>query len=107
VDDDPEPIEKLKGLVDLHHLFFKPLAPGEMVTIEGEVAREAQRILTWAGFYEGPVNGEFDEASRQAMNALIGNENFEERYDEGQGLISSQVMEVLTAKFAPEQTTLG
>jgi hypothetical protein len=30
---------------------------------------------------------------------LIGNENFEERFDEEKGLISSQVMDVLRGKF--------
>jgi uncharacterized Ntn-hydrolase superfamily protein len=99
VDDDPAPIERLQALVDLHHLFFKPLAPGEMVAIEGKLAREAQQILTWAGYYDGPISGEYDLPTRKAMRALIGNENFEERFDEGKGLISGQVMEVLRQKF--------
>jgi uncharacterized Ntn-hydrolase superfamily protein len=99
VDDDPEPIERLQALVDLHHLFFKPPAPGEMVPIEGELAREVQRILRWGGYYDGPLSGEYDAATRRAMVALIGNENFEERFDEEKGLISSQVMEVLRVKF--------
>ena len=99
VDDDPAPIERLKGLVDLHHLFFKPPTPGEMVPIEGEVAREVQRILGWAGFYDGPVSGEYDEATRQALSALVGNENFEERFDEEGGLISREVMAVFRDKF--------
>jgi uncharacterized Ntn-hydrolase superfamily protein len=99
VDDDPAPIERLRALVDLHHLFFKPLAPGEMVVIEGGLAREAQQILHWAGYYDGPITGEYDTATRKAMSSLIGNENFEERFDEEKGLISSQVMDVLRQKF--------
>jgi len=99
VDDDPAPIERLRGLVDLHHLFFKPPAPGEMAPIEGELAREVQQILRWAGFYEGPVNGEYDSATRHALSALVGNENFEERFDEEQGLISREVMAVFRSKF--------
>ncbi len=99
VDDDPLPIERLKALVDLHHLFFKPPAPGEMVTIEGDLAREVQQILIWAGYYDGPKTGAYDEATRKALRALIGNENFEERFDEEQGLISGQVMGVLRQKF--------
>ena len=99
VDDDPAPIERLRALVDLHHLFFKPLAPGEMVVIEGELAREAQQILHWAGYYDGSITGEYDTATRKAMSSLIGNENFEERFDEEKGLISSQVMDVLRQKF--------
>jgi uncharacterized Ntn-hydrolase superfamily protein len=100
VDDDPAPIERLQALVDLHHLFFKPLAPGEMVAIEGELARETQHILQWAGYYDGPITGEYDAPTRKAMSTLIGNENFEERFDEEKGLISSQVMDVLRQKFS-------
>lgn len=99
IDDDPAPIERLQALVDLHHLFFKPPAPGEMIAIEGELARDAQRILQWAGYYDGPITGEYDPPTQKAMRALIGDENFEERFDEGKGLISSQVMDVLRQKF--------
>jgi uncharacterized Ntn-hydrolase superfamily protein len=101
VDDDPAPIERLKALVDLHHLFFKPPTPGEMVAIEGELARQMQQVLGWAGFYDGPVTGDYDAPTRTAMRALIGNENFEERFDEEQGLISRQVIDILRDKFAP------
>ncbi len=101
VDDDPLPIERLLALVDLHHLFFKPPAPREMVSIEGDLVREVQQILIWAGYYDGTRTGDYDEATRRALRALIGNENFEERFDEEQGLISAQVMDVLRQKFAP------
>ncbi len=100
VDDDPEPIERLKALVDLHHLFFKPPAPGEMIAIEGDLAREVQHILQWARYYDGPITGEYDAPTRKALSALIGNENFEERFDEEKGLISRQVMDVFRLKFA-------
>jgi uncharacterized Ntn-hydrolase superfamily protein len=100
VDDDPEPIERLKALVDLHHLFFKPPAPGEMIAIEGELAREVQQILQWARYYDGPITGKYDASTRKALTNLIGNENFEERFDEEKGLISRQVMDVFREKFA-------
>lgn len=103
VDDDPAPIERLKALVDLHHLYFKPPAPGEMVAIEGELAREVQRILQRAGYYDGLVTGTYDPATRKALTELIGTENFEERFDEAGGLISSQVMDILRQKFAPDK----
>ncbi|MGQ9599963.1 MAG: DUF1028 domain-containing protein [Anaerolineae bacterium] len=99
VDDDPEPIERLKALVDLHHLFFKPPAPGEMVPVEGELAREIQQILRWAGYYDGPLSGEYDAPTRKALSTLIGDENFEERFDEERGLISQAVMDILREKF--------
>lgn len=99
VDDDPAPIERLKALVDLHHLFFKPPAPGEMVAIEGEVVRQVQRILRWADYFDGPVTGAYDAATRRALRDLIGNENFEERFDKERGLISRQVLDVLRVRF--------
>lgn len=99
VDDDPEPIERLKALVDLHHLFFKPPEPGEMVPVEGERAREVQQILRWAGYYDGPLTGDYDAATQKALRDLVGNENFEERFDEEQGLISRQVLDILWRKF--------
>jgi uncharacterized Ntn-hydrolase superfamily protein len=100
VDEDPEPIGRLQALVDLHHLFFRPPAESEMVAIEGETAREIQRILQWAGYYDGPVSSEYDAVTREALTTLIGNENFEERYDEENGLISKQVVDILQRKFA-------
>jgi uncharacterized Ntn-hydrolase superfamily protein len=101
VDDDPAPIERLQAIVDLHHLFFKPPAPGEMVAIEGELAREVQKILRWAGYYDGPMTGRYDAPTKHALNSLVGNENFEERFDEGEGLISQQVLDLFRRKFSP------
>jgi uncharacterized Ntn-hydrolase superfamily protein len=99
VDDDAAPIARLQVLVDLHHLYFKPPAPGEMVAIEGGLAGEVQRIVQWAGFYDGPLTGEYDASTQKALRDLIGNENFEERFDEEGGRISRQVMDILREKF--------
>ncbi|NOZ06956.1 MAG: DUF1028 domain-containing protein [Chloroflexi bacterium] len=101
VDDDPQPIERLKALLELHHLFFGTPGPGELVKIEGEVARDVQQILRWAGYYSGPATGAYDAPTRQALIALIGNENFEERFNEEEGLISKKVVDVLRKKFGP------
>ena len=99
VDDDPQPVDRLKALVDLHHLFFKPPAPGEMAQIDGDLARQLQQILRWASYYDGPISGEYDARTRTALSSLIGNENFEERFDEEKGLISRQVVDILRHKF--------
>ena len=70
-----------------------------MAEIEGDLARELQQILSWAGYYDGLITGEYDARTRVALAALIGNENFEERFDEKKGLISRQVMDLLRLKF--------
>jgi uncharacterized Ntn-hydrolase superfamily protein len=101
VDDDPAPIQRLQAIVDLHLLFFKSPAPGEMVTIEGDLAREVQKILRWAGYYEGPMTGRYDVPTKQALSSLVGNESFEERFDEGEGLISQQVLDLFRRKSSP------
>jgi uncharacterized Ntn-hydrolase superfamily protein len=101
VDDHEAPIGRLQALVDLHHLFFRPPAPGEMVAIEGDVARDVQQILRWAGYYDGPITGSYDAPTRKALTTLIGNENFEERFDEAGGTISGQVLAVLRSRFNP------
>jgi len=99
VDDDSQPVDRLKVLVDLHHLFFKPPTPSEMAEIEGDLGRELQQILHWAGYYDGLITGEYDARTRAALSSLIGNENFEERFDEEKGLISHQVIDLLRLKF--------
>jgi hypothetical protein len=69
-----------------------------MIAIEGKLAREAQQILQWAGYYDGPITGEYDTPTRKALSNLIGNENLS--FDEEKGLISRQVMDVFRLKFA-------
>jgi hypothetical protein len=60
-----------------------------------------QQILRWAGTYTGPVTGDYDAATRTALRTLVGNENFEERFDEESGSISRQVLDVFRRKFTP------
>ncbi len=57
------------------------------------------KILRWAGYYDGPLTGEYDAATRKALSTLIGDENFEERFDEEKGLISQAVVDILREKF--------
>jgi uncharacterized Ntn-hydrolase superfamily protein len=99
VDDHPEPIEKLGELVGMHHLFFGQVDPNNVVDLE-EVAKELQAIATRTGHYLGPVNGDFDEASRKALRALVGSENLEERWDGSGDTIDKQVLEFLRNKFS-------
>jgi uncharacterized Ntn-hydrolase superfamily protein len=101
VDDDPAPIARLQALVDLHHLYFQPPAPGEMVAIEGALVGEVQQILRWTGYYDGPITAVYDGATQHALRDLIGNENFEERFDEEGGRISRVVLDMLREKYAP------
>lgn len=95
VDDDPQPIEKLRQLLELHHLYFGTPRPEDWLPIEGEIARELQRMAAKTGWYRGPIHGEYDVATRAALRALIGVENLEERFREEEGLVDVLALKVL------------
>lgn len=100
VDDDPRPIRKLERLLQLHHLYFGRTPPEDWLKIEGKLCRELQRILKRSGHYAGRLTGQYDEATRDALRALVGIENLEERCRENEALIDRLVVEILRKKLA-------
>ena len=58
------------------------------------------RSGAWPCRASSSFTGQYDHPTRKALATLIGNENFEERFDEEEGLISSQVMAILQQKFS-------
>jgi uncharacterized Ntn-hydrolase superfamily protein len=98
VDDDPNPIAKLRELVRLHHLYFGVVRPQDLVPLAA-VAEPLQDILIRTGHYRGPRHGQFDEATRQALRTLVGIENLEERWNGEGDLIDRQVVDYLLARF--------
>jgi len=81
VDDDEQPVKKLRQLLEAHHLFFGTVNPKDLMPINEEVARELQNILVNEGYMGGEVNGEWDAVAKQAFWVLVGNENLEERWN--------------------------
>jgi uncharacterized Ntn-hydrolase superfamily protein len=98
VDDDPEPIQKLKKLVEMHHLFFGEVDPNDLLPVDS-LAAELQGIAQRSGLYQGPLNGVFDDATRAALRALVGNENLEERWNGEGDLIDRKVVEYLRERY--------
>ncbi len=98
VDDHPTPIQKLKQLVEMHHLFFGEVDPEDLIPLE-DIAAELQEILTRTGHYESPVSGHFDAATREALITLVSTENLEERWDGTGDYIDFKVVEFLRQKF--------
>jgi uncharacterized Ntn-hydrolase superfamily protein len=97
VDDHPTPIQELKRLLELHKLYFFKSKSEDLLPLEGEVAREVQEILTELGYYNGQINGLYDEATRQALFNFSGIENLEERWQEG-AYIDPVVLEFMRRK---------
>lgn len=98
VDDHPEPIEELKRILGLHHLYFGAVDPDAAIPL-ATIATELQEMLARTGFYAGPVNGQFDDATRTALRGLVGRENLEERWDGTGDAIDRFVMEYLRERF--------
>ena len=98
VDDHLNPIPRLGELLELHHLYFDQSPKSERVKLEGKLVKEMQKIMKGLGYYT-PVNGEYDDATRQALDAFIGNENFEQRADPKAGWIDGPVLDYLLKKF--------
>ena len=80
VDDHSTPIARLQELLSMHHLFFGPVDPGDLIPLS-DVAADMQNLMRKTGHYDGPVSGTFDSATRAALRALVGQENLEERWD--------------------------
>ena len=99
VDDHSDPVMRLGELLELHRLYFGKSPESERLTLVGDTLARLQGILSHKGFYQGPIQGQLDEATRTALNAFIGNENFEERCDTQTGWIDQPVFNYLVTKF--------
>jgi uncharacterized Ntn-hydrolase superfamily protein len=101
VDDDPDPVVRLQAIVGLHHLYFGKTELEKHLPIDGAIASELQTILTRTGHYKGPINGEWDEETREAFWAFVGTENLEERWslDEHPDLIDPVALNFIRQRF--------
>jgi uncharacterized Ntn-hydrolase superfamily protein len=81
VDDDPDPVTRLSGLLDMHHVFFGAPQPEDRLPITSDIARELQTMNRSGGYSSSEADGDWNDASKQAFWALVGNENLEERWN--------------------------
>ena len=81
VDDDEQPVKKLRQLLEAHHLFFGEGKTDDLLMIDAEIARELQQIMVSEGYMGGEVDGDWDEVTKQAFWVMVGNENLEERWN--------------------------
>lgn len=101
VDDDPDPVARLAQLVKMHHLFFGEPNPNDLMPIDTAIASELQQLLLNQGLYQGPVSGQWDDASKQAFWDFCGVENLEERWslDQDPDKIDAVVLEYIRGRF--------
>jgi len=80
VDDDPDPVPRLRELLALQRLLFDAPRPADVLAIEGEVATRLLAALRAAG---RTVGDRWDDDARAALAGLAGVENLEERLLDG------------------------
>ncbi len=101
VDDDPEPVTRLQGLVATHHVFFGAVRPEDLLPVDEAIARELQAMMQALGYFKAEVSGVWDDAAKQAFSAMVGNENLEERWalDQQPDLIDRVALEYLRHRY--------
>lgn len=100
VDDHHDPVNRLKELVSIHHLFFGTQNPDDLMPITPDIAREIQTMLSGT-YYQGAIDGDWGEQSIKAFWAMAGNENLEERWhiDGDVNTIDRVVLDYLRTRF--------
>ncbi len=98
VDDHPAPIDELKRLLDLHHLYLGKTDPKDILPIDANIARELQAMMQRRGYYASALNGEWDAAAQKAFREFAGVENLEDRLLEG-ARIDRVVLDFLRMRF--------
>lgn len=99
VDDHSDPVMRLGELLDLHQLYFGKSPESERLVLTGNALIKLQEIISQMGYYKGPKHGKLDEATRTALTAFIGNENFEERCDSQAGWMDQPVFDYILKRF--------
>jgi uncharacterized Ntn-hydrolase superfamily protein len=98
VDDHLNPLPRLHELLDLHGLYFGKSPKSQRVKLTGDALKELQGIMKGLGYYT-PVDGVYNDATREAFRAFISNENFEERADPDAAWVDGPVLEYMLKKL--------
>jgi len=82
--DHPAPLKELERLYALHKLYFFRSDPANLIVITPAICTELQTILSTEAykgfqFYDGPVNGVYDEVTKKALRDFMGWENYDVR----------------------------
>ena len=99
VDDHEDPVLRLGELLELHKLYFGKSPEKERVYLKGKSLKRIQIILRSQGYTESDPSGKYDDVTRAAFTAFVGNENFEERADPSAGWVDKPVLDYIFSKF--------
>jgi uncharacterized Ntn-hydrolase superfamily protein len=99
VDDHADPVNELRRLLGLHHLYFGSSPASEKIAIEGGVLMELKGMMRVAGHYRGDAAAVWDAATARALDAFVATENLEERIDLAARTIDAPALAFLRQSF--------
>ena len=99
VDDHNDPVPRIGELLKLHRLYFEKSETGDVLEIKDTVLEQLQMIMVALDYLDSS-SGEYDQQTRKALRAFVGNENFEDRTDVENGSIDAPVFNYLIDKFS-------
>jgi uncharacterized Ntn-hydrolase superfamily protein len=94
VDDHDHPVEEIQRLLRIHEYLFLPCDPADLVPVDEELARALQAKLAFMGDYDGSITGDYNAATRTALEQFAARENLEERL-QPDGRLDPKVLERL------------
>lgn len=98
VDDEERPIDRLRGLLDMHKLYMFETRPEDVLPIDEARATRIQEILLTSGHRQAAPTGHYDASTKRELWELCGSENLEGRWREGPE-IDRVVLDYLAGKY--------
>ncbi|MDA0986528.1 MAG: DUF1028 domain-containing protein [Bacteroidetes bacterium] len=82
--DHQKPLQELERLYNIHKLFFFKSDPNNLIDVSPTVCKELQSIMSdknYKGFlfYSGPIDGNFSQLTKKALQDFMGWENYDVR----------------------------
>lgn len=99
VDNNPDPIGELGKLLDLHRIFLGSSKSDEKIEIDDKLTLEFQNLLRRIGYYWGPLNGEWNKATKEAFYRFLDTENLEQRVDIDMRIIDLPALQYIRSNF--------
>lgn len=107
VDDSPQPIEELKRVFKIYDMtMLSREDPNNLVEITGDVLKGLQSSLKNLGFYQGSVNGSYDEQTEKALRDFVNVNNFENRMHK-EGYIWKSILQYMEDIAKKSQTNVS
>ena len=95
--DNPQPIDELYRLYQIHRLTYFQSKKQNLVPVTTIIAKEIQDIMSQRGFYNGEIHGIFTQLTQQSLHDFMGWENYDARI-RNDDLIDLEILEDIRLK---------